>query len=147
MHCGWHDLFWFFVTSTWFMVTNRLELVGNFWSLFNTGCVRTLKITSFSVWMNSSTHAGLVDWPGRQCVMTMTWGHTCMWVYWATENSKTLYSTITSGGPRISSRRGRQLPPLGGANIRSCQRFPKTARNRKNLDEFLPRARIFGHIQ
>ena len=36
------------------------------------------------------------------------------------------YNVITSGGSRISPRRGRQLPG-GGANIRFCQNFPKTA--------------------
>ena len=41
--------------------------------------------------------------------------------------------TVISGGSRISLRRGRQLP-RGGANIRFCQIFPKTAWNWKNLD-------------
>ena len=39
---------------------------------------------------------------------------------------------LSSGGSRISPRRGRQLP-RGGANIRFCQIFPKTAWNWKNL--------------
>ena len=41
--------------------------------------------------------------------------------------------SVTSGGSRISPRRGRQLS-RGGANIRFCQIFPKTAWNWKNLD-------------
>ena len=47
-----------------------------------------------------------------------------------------------SGGSRISPRRGRQLP-RGGANIRFCQIFPKTAWNWKNLaprEAHVPRA-------
>ena len=40
---------------------------------------------------------------------------------------------VVSGGSRISPRRGRQLP-RGGANIRFCQIFQKTAWNWKNLD-------------
>ena len=39
-----------------------------------------------------------------------------------------------SGGSRISPKRGLQLPGGGGANIRFCQNFPKTAWNWKNLD-------------
>ena len=42
-----------------------------------------------------------------------------------------LDSIAYSGGSRISPRRGRQLP--GGANIRFCHIFPKTAWNWKNL--------------
>ena len=38
-------------------------------------------------------------------------------------NGKTI---VTSGGSRISPRRGHQLPG-GGANIRFCHIFPKTA--------------------
>ena len=43
---------------------------------------------------------------------------------------------LVSGGYRISTRRGRQLPGGGGggANIRICRIFPKTAWNWKNLD-------------
>ena len=41
--------------------------------------------------------------------------------------------SLISGGSRISPRRGRQLS-RGGANIRFCQIFPKTAWNWKNLD-------------
>ena len=41
---------------------------------------------------------------------------------------------INSGGSGISPRRGRQLPRGGGANIRFCQIFPKTAWIWKNLD-------------
>ena len=43
------------------------------------------------------------------------------------------FLVMSSGGSRISPRRGRQLPG-GGANIRFCQIFPKTAWNWMNLD-------------
>ena len=49
------------------------------------------------------------------------------------ENVKIPIDHHTSGGSRISPRRGCQLP-RGGANIRFCQIFPKTAWNWKNLD-------------
>ena len=46
------------------------------------------------------------------------------------ENSNV--GALCSGGSGISPRRGRQLP-RGGANIRFCHIFPKTAWNWKNL--------------
>ena len=53
--------------------------------------------------------------------------------YWQLTIHLLMRVTISSGGSRISPRRGCQLPK-GGANIRFCQNFPKTAWNRKNLD-------------
>ena len=47
----------------------------------HTGCAKTLRNISFSVWTNSNTRVGPVDSPGRQCATTMTWGHTWMWVF------------------------------------------------------------------
>ena len=44
-----------------------------------------------------------------------------------------LPSTISSGGSRISPRRGRQLPGGGGANLWFCQISPKTAWKWRNF--------------